>query len=283
MVARMTAVKQTLAEQEIWARDHERDSRRKDYLKRIADNLFMGRLEPETESELQKGDGAELIDTHIRPAKMRALVSSSVLAVNFFDAWRSAPKHPLNDALGLRSEITEIRFEFRPVNYPVRPRSPNLDLLLHFANGGGIAIESKFTEPYRAKTHPNLSDKYFPRSRCLWEEARLPAAQKIAGTLSKQWRHLDVAQLLKHMLGLASDPTAPKNLLYIWFDTASPDADTHREEIHQFERLVQGDCVKCQSLTYQEVFGKLSPSTEPKIGWYTYMRDRYFRGPTPNL
>ena len=265
------------AAQDSWSRGRPRDAKWTHYVAKPEDNLFLGGLRPETEAEFRAGDGAELSDARTRPAKMRALVSSSALAVNFFDAWRDADKGHLAEPLGLPGEVTALRFEFRPKGYPVKPRSPNLDLLLTLADGRQVAVESKFTEPYGGPAGSWLSEKYFPTSQRLWDAVDLPAAQRLADALRPRWRYLDVPQLLKHMLGLASDPDGASTLLYLWYDTGLSDADSHRAEVARFAEQVCGDRITFLSQTYQAVFRVLFPASTPTVGWYAYMNDRYFR------
>jgi hypothetical protein len=212
---------------------------------------------------------------------MRALISSSALAVNFFDTWRDADKAELAQVLGLAAPITELRFEFKTRHYPVRPRSPNLDLLLTLTNGQIVGVESKFSEPYRSDDgHGVLSARYFPLSTTLWADAHLTGAQQLAVRLRPEWIRLDAPQLLKHMLGLAHDPDKPATLLYLWFDTGKPDAADHLREINLFAGAVAGDCVAFRAETYQSAFAKLGNGAGPIAGWHAYMKDRYF---TPSL
>jgi hypothetical protein len=209
---------------------------------------------------------------------MRALYSSSALAVNFFDPWREQPKTVLTTAFGLESPIVNVRFEFKTRNFPVRPRSPNLDLLLTLESGQMVGVESKFSEPYSSDDgHGTLSARYFPKSTRLWDDADMASAQLIADRMRPEWIHLDAAQLLKHMLGLAHDPDRPYMLLYLWFDTGKPDAATHREEAKRFEREIKGASVAFRAITYQELFQALPRDAEPLHGWRDYMTDRYFK------
>jgi len=263
--------------QDRWRGDRARDRKWHSYVPSWHENLFLGRLHPDTEAEFQKGDGSELRNAPTRPAKMRALASSSALAVNFFDAWRDVDKQVLARALGLGSAIAQLSFEFKTNDYPVRPRSPNLDLMLCLADGQGIAVESKFSEPYRSSEgFGALSARYFPRDERLWAEARLPAAQRVADQLRPDWLYLDVPQLLKHLLGLASDQRKPGTLVYLWFDTGKPDADAHHQEIERFKAEVANDPVIFRTATYQEVFRAIGESEEPVVGWHSYMDRRYF-------
>lgn len=259
-----------------WAGDRVRDAKWGDYVASVSANLFKP-LHILSEGEFTSGDGSELIDSGTRPAKMRALSSSSALAVNFFDSWRDTDKTALSEALGLPAPIVDLRFEFKTRLYPVRPRSPNLDLLLRLQDGQRIGVESKFSEPFRSDDgHGVLSARYFPASGSLWSDAHLEAAQRMAMRLRPEWIHLDAPQLLKHLLGLANDPDKPSTLLYLWFDTGKPDAAAHHREIDSFSREVAGDAVKFRALTYQSTFGRLQAGVSPINGWRSYMQSRYF-------
>ena len=261
--------------QDRWAGGHARDPRWNGYLPTFHDNLFQ-KLHALSEDEFRRGDGSELTDTPKRPAKMRALVSSSALAVNFFDAWRDADKVALSEALGT-PPIAGLEFEFKTKNYPVRPRSPNLDLLLRLQDGQLIAVESKFSEPYRSDDgHGALSARYFASSQTLWRDSHLDGAQELASRLQPEWIHLDAPQLLKHLLGLANDPSKPACLLYLWFDTSKPDTLVHRREIADFSKAVASDSIAFQSRTYQDVFDRVPSGSSPVDGWHAYMRERYF-------
>jgi hypothetical protein len=208
---------------------------------------------------------------------MRALISSSALAVNFFDAWRGADMATLAQALGLEAPIKEMRFEFKTRHFPVRPRSPNLDLLLTLANGQSVGVESKFSEPYRSDDgHGAISARYFSMSIDYWAAAQLTRAQLLASRLQPEWIRLDAPQLLKHMLGLAHDPDRPTTMLYLWFDTGKPDAADHRREIECFADAVAGDSIAFRAETYQSVFERLRSAASPITGWHSYMNDRYF-------
>ena len=65
----------------------------------------------QAKAAFERGSGAELLDTPSRPAKMKALHSSSALAVNFFDYWAGTDSSPLQRALDLESQIVKVDFE----------------------------------------------------------------------------------------------------------------------------------------------------------------------------
>jgi len=76
----------------------------------VADN-FVKPLSLQTKLAFDSGSGSMLLDALARPAKMKALHSSSALAVNFFDGGVERGASPLGFVLGLGSEITSIKFE----------------------------------------------------------------------------------------------------------------------------------------------------------------------------
>lgn len=267
-----------------WALKTRKSLERPGYVKDLADNLLLRKLNLETEAEFAKADGAELRDSGSRPAKMRALVSSSALAVNFFDSWWDAQKGPLTKALKLTEPITSLRFEYKcdEKKYPVGPRSPNLDLLLTLADGQRIGIESKFVEPYRNPgTDYSLLPKYFTPGLGHWGNAGLLQAQGLANEVRGRWKYLDVPQLLKHMLGLRSEqPEATVQLIYVWYDTDLDDAKAHRVEVERFSDSIAGDDVRFNAISYQELFKSLrdsSPDSSPE--WAAYLFQRYFSVP----
>lgn len=258
-----------------WALKTGKSLERPGYVKDLADNLMLRKLNIQTKDEFANADGSEL------DSKMRALVSSSALAVNFFDSWRDVPKGLLTSALKLQEPITSLRFEYKcdKKKYPVGPRSPNLDLLLTLADGQRIGIESKFVEPYRNPgTAYSLSPKYFPPGLGHWSNAGLLRAQGLVNEIRGRWNYLDAPQLLKHMLGLRSEqPEATVELIYVWYDNDFNDAKAHRAEVERFSDSIAGDVVRFSAISYQELFRSLrdsSPDSSP--GWAAYLAERYF-------
>jgi hypothetical protein len=215
---------------------------------------------------------------------MRALLSSSALAVNVFDHWRTAVPRELSNALGLDQPVTQVQFEYKCSNYPVRPRSPNLDVLLTLENGSRVAIESKFSEPYRSKARLEITAKYFGNKEGLWSLQGLLGSQRLANALRPDrpanWHHLDVPQLVKHMLGLShDDPGRHYTLIYLWFDLGTPDAVRHKQEIDLFTKEVANDALAFRSMTYQDFFNHLRDELGVQHSDYcSYLKNRYFPG-----
>src|SRR5256885_12900805 len=177
------------------------------YLSTVAANLRAA-VSTQAKQAFERGDGGELKDTASRPAKMRALYSSSALAVNVFDYWTSRDSAPLGRALELGSEVRSLRFEAQfPTGLDGNP--PNLDLAMVLANGTTVGVESKFTEWLHAKSQPReaFKPKHFPDGPGLWHARGLRHSQALAQAIKnreKLFRHFDAAQLLKHPLGLAT-------------------------------------------------------------------------------
>lgn len=266
-------------QQQDWANRVRFPSDRPGYLRDLNDNLALGRLNNETHAEFKAADGEELLDTKSRPAKMRALVSSSALAVNFFDSWRNNCLAPLQHALGLEQPIASLKFEHKCSNYPVGPRTANLDLLLTLQDKSQIGVESKFTEPFRTPgVDSPLSLKYHPPGDGLWASRGLAKTQALADSLRGCWDYLDVPQLLKHILGLRGETrTDSVRLLYLWFDTGLEDAEAHRDEVARFRSLIQGDDVRFLAMSYQTLFARVTQSSESADSkWSHYMTSRYF-------
>ncbi|MGA2075375.1 MAG: hypothetical protein ABSH52_17940 [Terriglobia bacterium] len=239
----------------------------------LSDNLFSP-VNSETEFEFRAADGDEL-GRRGDPGKMFSLHSSSALVCNVFDYWRRRPLAALVQACGIKGSRNDLRFEQK---FPtgLEGTSPNLDLLLS-CNGGrpATAIESKFTEPYYPARRKGFSASYF-ESEGLW--TGLAACLSVAKAVGQaNYRHVDVPQLLKHILGLRRRFTAEGfELLYLWYDVpGSAAADEHRAEVQRFSEAVSAE-VRFRSITYQALFESLLPSVHD-TDYAAYLRSRYFR------
>jgi len=128
---------------------------------------------------------------------MRALHSSSALAVNFFDFWVDKDSEPLVELFKLQSKPLSITFEGQyPTGLPGTP--PNLDVVLNLEDGTVIGVESKFTEWLTPKSSgkPGFKEKYFPLDAGLWEQVGLPASQRLASdiqTRSIEFKYLHLS------------------------------------------------------------------------------------------
>lgn len=239
---------------------------------------------PRIRSDIEAGDGNEFRDTDILKgrAKIAALHSSSALVANVLGYWYENPDHRLAKALGLPAGIHHIQFE-RKYATGVGPKAPNLDVTLTLSDGSLLAIESKFSESYAGSGRKIIQDKYFPPGRSLWDEVGLPGAQLAAQGFRavEEFKWLDVPQLLKHMLGLGKQlGKQPWQLMLLWYEVPGSAAETMREEIGRFRKLLGDDSKYFVSKTWQEVWHSLLPLLgEDHANYRDYVGKRYFLGP----
>lgn len=95
-----------------------------------------------------------------------------------------------------------------------------------------------------------------------------------AGTT--QFRYLDVAQLLKHALGLATQHPGAFELYYLFFEWQGPESLVHRAEVERLQKLIGSD-FRFRWNSYQEVYKLLGEAIGDEHALYaTYLRERYF-------
>jgi len=260
----------------------------KNYLNSLSENIFNQKLSEETDKNFKEGDGSETKDSKTRLAKMKALHSSSALPVNVFQYWQEKDVSPILYACGLINRRpfnsdtlpNAIKFEQKFEicdNKKDFPKKPNLDVVIEY-DDNVYAIESKFTEPYNSKpkglrevyTSAQLDD--------LWKD--ITHLQDLAKEISpdnNEFKYLDAAQLIKHILGLKKQlGESSFCLLYIWYDVIGNDGIEHRKEIEKFAKIAKEDNIKFRHITYQEVMINLSK--EFYFGnevYINYLTDRY--------
>lgn len=249
------------------------------YLGSYVENLFRP-LSSAAFSAFQNGSGSELLDRPGAPAKMRALHSSSALAVNFFDYWRGEPG-TLLAAMGLRQDADTLQFEVKfPTGLGGTP--PNLDVAVRWNDGSWLGVESKYTEWLSPKPNGKayFKDKYFPCGQGLWSSKGLVQCQQIAEMLQSRqlyYRYLDAAQLLKHALGLVCSGRRFE-LLYIFCDIPGPESSRHADELADFSARIAGD-FPFHMRRYQEVLASLKLMDVDAPEYLEYIESRY--GVTP--
>ncbi len=230
------------------------------YTPELDQNLFRPLL-PEVMKSFAAGDGSELGSTKF-PGKMQAVHSSSALAVNVFQYWKSMKAVPVIAALcGLcrgDSQVScAIHFEEK---YPIDDGfgyHPNIDVVIHNAPSARIkrfAVECKFSEAYGGHGHVGIKAKYLGLDD-LW--ADIPNLLRFAMRISPddyEFAHLHPAQLVKHILGLKRQfGRQGFRLLYLWYDVLGDQGKRHREEAEEFTGIAKSDGIKFHSLTYQEL------------------------------
>jgi hypothetical protein len=253
------------------------------YTTRLDDNLFQPLL-PSVRADFAAGDGAEL-GAPGSPGKMQAVHSSSALAVNVFQYWKSISAPPVIAAVcrlcRSGSQVAgDIRFEEK---YPVSDsfhRHPNIDVVFHNRPGSTIqrlAVECKFAEAYGGRKHAGLKPAYLTLSDA-WEG--LPNLRRLAESISPTddiYRHLHPAQLVKHILGLRrACGHAGFRLLYLWYDVLGEEGARHQDEVRSFSEMAKMDGVRFHSLTYQELMANMVRWLRPEHeGYVSYLTGRY--------
>jgi hypothetical protein len=268
-----------IAAQKAWAANQGYAVEDPGYLESVSLNLFGG-LSLIAKAAFLAADGGELSDDEGRPAKMRSLISSSALALNVFQYWALCANAPIGKALGLSGTVQGIEFERRlPTGTGRKPA--NLDVVVTMDDGAIVGVESKFTEWMRpSKKQPTSIAPYVRNERTLWHDAALNGAANLARAIrdgTETFKHLDVAQLLKHALGLGRAARQGWALRYVWFDASGEAGDTHRSELDRFRALV-GDELNFQAISYQELAMGISqlPNVVPQ--YLAYLRERYAFG-----
>ena len=258
-----------------------RERGRKFFVYNLEDNLIE-RPTDEARRAFEAGDGGELHRDKPGEGNMYALHSSSATAYNLFHYWHARNElSPITAALGLPSAgATKLCFETK---YPIVegdrrfPRSPNLDVEIKY-EGGGLsvaAVECKLSEPY-GRAHGPLAASYLDLDD-KWEA--LPHLREIAVQVASHnggFRHLDAAQLLKHVLGLTTTfDSARFRLLYLWYDAPGEESNRLRAELETFGEAARADAVHFVPLTYQHVILKLAAARDARRAYVDYVTERY--------
>jgi hypothetical protein len=253
------------------------------YTANLDDNLFQ-QLLPDVCTSFCTGDGSELGSYDVL-GKMQAVHSSSALAVNVFQYWKSISKvSEIAAACGLckpGSQISrDIKFEEKyPINDSFK-KHPNIDVVIHNDSAAKIqrfAIECKFSEAYGTLGHGGLKQKYLDCGDNWNDIPKLRAfAQRICPD-DKEFKHLHPAQLIKHILGLKRQfGRGGFRLLYLWYDVFGEQGKCHRDEIAEFAGIAIEDGIKFHSLTYQELIIKLAGQFRSDHKDYIqYVTERY--------
>ena len=188
------------------------------------------------------------------PAKFCAAYSSSALVVNSFGPFRHAP-----DKLVLAGDsgYAEAMFERRCPN-GLQGKSPNLDFFA--ANRTSVVgVESKFLEPLRPPK-VDFSDQYRPAMNMKAESVWRQVYESLVAD-PKRFKHLDVAQLVKHYLGLWHSFRAheePKRLVYLYWEPMNagsiPEFVAHRRELSILAAEVTSSEVRFIFLSYLQLW-----------------------------
>ena len=182
---------------------------------------------------------------------MRAAHSSAALVVNAFAPWRERVKE---FSLAGVTDFTTLRFE---AVYPsgLGGTPPHLDMVADGATS--VAVESKCLEyltPKRAifsRSYDTIAD-----SRCNSPWFGLIEALRHDPC---HYRYLDVAQLVKHSLGLMNSTiNGEVILLHAYWEPVNDydfqEFQLHRDEIEELQSMVRGAKPILRSLTYRQIW-----------------------------
>jgi len=276
-LANMSSKSDLMSHQRQWAESVGLAVDIRGYVGTVEDNLFQP-LNESTKAAFETGSGSELQDTGSRPAKMKALHSSSALAVNFFDCWVGTEAAQLRKVLGLETGVLSIVFEEQcPTGLGGIP--PNLDIALRLEDGHVVGIESKFSEwlPRHSKGYEPFKPKYFASESGLWAERGFPKAQVLAEQMRSKdiaFNHLNAAQLLKHALGLATRFGRDISLGYLYLDWPGPESELHSAEIDRFASLIDEN-MRFRVWTYNNLIKSLVSVSGVNERYTGYLVDRY--------
>jgi hypothetical protein len=183
--------------------------------------------------------------------------------------------------------MKEACFEKKLKIRDIKGFSPNVDLYLR-AEDSVVAIESKYTEPFKPKIG-KIQDQYLTLIGKWAEEYSVVKALRTAmgkigeeGEL-KEYSFLDVAQLIKHMLGLVSilkdgHPKIKKiKLIYLYHPSVDEvNNGKHRKEVDKFADLLK-EGAWFKAMTYKELFSNLHMISGTD-DHYNKLRSRYKDG-----
>lgn len=272
-----TSYEMILDYQKAWALSRhisfQESGQREGYVDSLTDNLFYDKLSVKTLEEYSSGRGNEF------RSHMKALLSSSALCINVFEYWRQTSRiSEIVKAYGILIDVYKMEFE-KKHRIP-NLGTPHIDVEFSNEDNEAYAIEAKFTEPYHSTTQRNNTnlDKYLNQN-AIW--TGLVECQRLAKEVLEEegkkisWKHLDVPQLIKHILGLSHCYGTRKfTLSYLWYDCGTQEARDHSNEIDEFSERIKGE-IEFASMTYQNLFDKILNIPRVDKEYLAYLGERY--------
>ncbi len=143
-----------------------------------------------------------------------------------------------------------------------------------------IAIESKFSEPYYKGKKDKLHEVYLQDKdvKKLWFD--MPSTKKLAEQIcleAGEFVYLNVAQLIRHILGLKSKYSKHDFILvYLWYAVPTPEGYKHKQEIEFLKHVLEDDGINFYAVTYQDIIVKLANHfRHGHFGYIKYITERY--------
>lgn len=229
------------------------------YLTDYREALLEGVTPESFVSDLEAGAGNELQGKFLAPH------SSSALAVNSF-GWFAGQKG--RASLAGHCGLDLVGFEQKFPTGLKRAQPPNLDIVLQ-RKEDLIAVESKCLEYLNPKP-PKFSSRY--RTEILDERRNnswFAEMERIVEGKGSSYRHLDVAQLIKHALGLGYRQERAVTLIYLWWEPANsnefPVFAAHRKEVERLSDMIGESQPAFRALTYTSVWEEWLASQDERL------------------
>lgn len=229
------------------------------------------------EKDFRGSQGGELKKDKDGRKKFCSVRSSSALCVNNFAPFKES-RQEIHFIYNGNSNFDKAKFEM-PLSTGIS--TPNLDFYLENINII-IGFESKFTEHFEkniAHTKANLC-KYFMREE-LYYLPRLFDGLILHYINCTDKMYLDVAQLIKHLIGLINNKKNRKAILvYIYWEPINWKEisifEQHRKELDDFAKRIEKfeDVITFKSLSYSD-FWKEYENCELLKEHIKLMRGRY--------
>jgi hypothetical protein len=255
------------------------------YFKELNNNLFIP-LSESLQKQFNKADGHEINDSSEKLAKMKAIHSSSALAVNIFHYWQTQNKIlEIAYCCGLCNKnnkyVEDMFFEKNDLVIDSSfERKPNIDIVItnsDFSRFKAFAIESKFTEHFTSKNKQNLSQSYLDMDY-LWKNIDfLRDFISQDNSPFHKYKYLDAAQLVKHILCLNREYGKGKfKLLYLYYDSIGEKAINHYCELLDFSMKLRTGGIEFRFKSYQELIYKMANNYyKEHVEYFDYIIDRY--------
>jgi hypothetical protein len=221
------------------------------YTKSLEENLVDRTTANFVRKQLNQGSGSELAGA--KP-KIQSVGSSSALVANTFVPWI-----PWLNRLRVGGMVgfQEIQLE-KKMSSGLGGVPPNLDVFLGH-DSSPVFLEAKFLEPLSEKV-PSFSESYQRIDDVRTKSAWYQLFEKLTGGDSN-YRHLDVAQLVKHFFGITNPANGIQNptLIYLYWEPGNAEEfeefTKHRFEVNRLEEFVGDDAqLQFRSMTYRDLW-----------------------------